>query len=176
MPNRSDPSGGHAAEEYLPENLRRLCEIKDISQSALARAMSERGWPWHQSTAYKVMHGKRGISFGEATDLARILGVSTDRLTWSGPEANEEGMVNRAIAILHQDWAEAARAVHRLYAARALAERQIAQSGDSKYQRVRDACAELALELGDRTLQNAADEGYARWKHPEEEEPGDERS
>lgn len=164
-----DPSGGHAAEEYLPENLRRLCESKGISQAALAKAMAARGWPWHQQTAYKAINGKRGIGTGELIDLAHILGVSTGQLTWSGPEANEAGMVNRAIVILRREWEEAAQAVHRLLAARALAERTLAQRGGSKYQRVRDTCAELALDFGDRTLQNAVDEGCARYEHPEEE-------
>ena len=164
-----DISGGHAAEQYLPENLRSLCESKGISQAALAKAMSERGWKWHQQTAYKVQNGKRGISFGEATDLARILAVSTDRLTWSGPEANETALVDSAIAMLRRSWHEMADATTGLERARGWAERTIAQRKDSKYQRVRDTCAELGAELGDHTLETAVAEGIYRYQNPDEE-------
>lgn len=161
----SDPSGGHAAQEYLPENLRALCEEREISQAALAEAMREREWQWYQSTAYKVMNGKRGVSFGEATDLARILGVSTDRLTWSGPEANETAMVERSIVMLRRAREETAGAARSLLAARAWAERTLAQHGGSKYERVRRTCAELEAELAEHTLDAAVDEGTCRYEH-----------
>jgi transcriptional regulator with XRE-family HTH domain len=157
-------SGGHAAEQYLPENLRALRERQGVSQAALAEAMSHQGWPWHQQTVYKVENGKQGVGFGEATDLAAILGVSADRLTWSGPEANEAALVDRATAILRQSWEEAAGAIVRLHAARAGADRTLGHSEDSKYARVREACGDLRNELDAATLDAAVDEGMARWE------------
>lgn len=161
-------SGGHAAEQYLPENLRRLRERKGLSQAVLAKAMAERGWPWHQQTVYKIENGRQGIGLGEATDLASILGVSTDRLTWSGPEANETAFVDRATAVLHQSWNEVADAVARLRGAVNGARRTLDGSRDSKYQHVQEACADLEAELDNSTLESAIDEGNARWQEHRE--------
>lgn len=160
-------SGGHAAEQYLPENLRSLRERKGMSQAALAKAMADREWRWHQQTVYKVETGERGIAFGEATDLADILGVSTDRLTWSGPEANETAMVDRSIALVRQSWRETAEAVTRLLADRAGGRRVLAGSSGSRYARVRQACAELEAELEASGVETAVAEGTARHRKPE---------
>lgn len=155
--------------QWFGDNVRKRREQKQMSQGDVAREMTQRGWAWHQSTVYKVEHGTRRTEAFEVADLAAILGVPMDHLFWPPAEVNEVGLVDRAIGILHREWGEAVLAVQRLLAARDLAEHTLAQSGDSKYERVRAVCAELAAELEDRTLQNAADEGYARHVQPEEE-------
>lgn len=160
----SPASSGHAAEEYLPENVRRLREHKGLPQSALAKAMSDRGWSWHQQTVYRVENGKQGVSLGEATDLAEILGVPPGRLTWAGPEASEAALVDRAAAILHQSWNELADSAARLHAARDGAGRAIARSEGSEYGRVRETCAGLRAEHEHSTVKSALAEGWARWE------------
>lgn len=135
-----------------------------MSQAALAKAMSERGWPWHQQTAYKVENGKQGVSLGETTDLAEILGTTTDRFTWLPPEAAEAALVDRSTAILRQSAEEAANAIAALHAARAGAERTLAEHGDGKYRRVRQALDDLAAELEDATEGNVLAEGAIRWQ------------
>ena len=157
-------SGGHAAEQHLPENLRVLRERKGMSQASLAQAMSERGWPWHQQTVYKIENGKQGVGFGEAADLAGIFGVTTDRFTWTGPETLAATLLANAAGTLRQSWREAADAVARLHAARATAGRLIAEHRDSSYPRVRDAARGLADELGDTALEGALAEGGDLWQ------------
>ena len=71
-----------SANERLGTNVRALRERKGISQAKLAELMTERGWPWHQSTVYRVESGKQTVGFSEAVDLAEILRTSLDRFTW----------------------------------------------------------------------------------------------
>lgn len=156
------------AAERLGENVRAIREARGLSQDDLAREMTDRGWQYYQSTVYKIEHGERKVSFGEAADLAAILGTSLDRFAWTGAEANEQAMVNDAVATLRGRWEEAAGAASALLAARARAERILAMSAGSKYQRVRDACTELAADLGGYDLDSAIGEGIARHEHPEE--------
>lgn len=126
--------------------------------------MSERNWPWHQQTVYKVENGKQAVGLGEATDLADILRVPVDRLTWSGPEANAVEQVHHASGNLRQAWNETADAVARLHAAQAGADRALAESRDSPYRRVQEARRGLAEEITDAELGAAIAEGAVRWK------------
>ena len=154
--------------QWFGENIRKNRERKKMSQGDLAREMTAKGWPWHQSTVYKVEHGNRRTEAFELHDLAAILGVPMGDLFWPPAEVNEAGMVDRAIGMLRREWNEAALAVQRLLSATGYAERTYDQSSGSKYQRVRDVCAELKRELEEFTVDTAVDEGYARHKHPEE--------
>ena len=140
-----------------------------MSQVDVAREMTAHGWPWHQSTVYKIERGTRRTEAFEVLDLADILGVPMAHLFWPPAEVNETAMVDRSIGILRRAWHETAEAAHRLASARAYAECTLAQSGGSKYQRVRDTCAELAIELGEQTLESAFGEGIYRHENPEEE-------
>lgn len=159
----SSASGGHAAEEHLPGNLRRIREHRGMSQSALAAAMSERGWPWHQQTVYKIENGKQMPGLGEVTDLADILRITVDRLTWTGPEVNAAELVSHAIGNLREAWNEVADAVARLHAATAGAKHTLAESEESPYRRVQDARRGLEEEMAGATLKAAVAEGTARW-------------
>lgn len=81
---------GQRADEIFGANLRALREDNGMSQPELARRMVERGWPWHQSTVYRTESGRQPIKLGEAVYLARILGVSVDRLAGVTPDISEE--------------------------------------------------------------------------------------
>jgi transcriptional regulator with XRE-family HTH domain len=154
--------------QWFGENVRKNRERKEMSQGDVVREMTARGWPWHQSTVYKVEHGTRRTEAFEVLDLAEILGVPIAHLFWPPAEVNETGMVWMAIGRLRLSWNEAAEAAHRLEASRAWAGRTLAQSGDSKYQRVRETCAELEAELAEKTLEAAFEEGIYRHENPEE--------
>ncbi len=154
---------------WFGENVRKNRERKHMSQGDIAREMTARGWPWHQSTVYKVEHGTRRTEAVEVLDLSKILGVPVDHLFWPPAEVNETAMVDSAIAMLRRTWHEMAEATTNLERARAWAGRTVAQRSGSKYQRVRDTCEELAAELGDRTLETAIGEGIYRFENPDEE-------
>jgi transcriptional regulator with XRE-family HTH domain len=153
-------SGGHAAEQYLPENLRALRERKGISQAALAKAMKDRGWPWHQTSVSRIEAGVQALGFGETVDLAQVLGITPDRLTWAGPEAAESGLVSTAAGRLRVAWRETAVAAARLHDAREAADRRIAEAAKSRFPRVRDAARGLGEDLGDCTLDGALAEAH----------------
>lgn len=163
----AETSGGHAAESYLPENLRALRERKGMSQAALAKAMQERGWLWHQTTVVRIEAGRQSLGFGETVDVAYILGVTTDRLTWAGPEASESALVAGAHGRLREAHRETADAAARLNAARSAAERTVEERAASKYSRVRDAARALAEELGSATLETALGEAEELWRRTE---------
>jgi transcriptional regulator with XRE-family HTH domain len=151
----AETSGGHAAEQYLPENLRALREQKATSQAALAKAMKDRGWPWHQTTVARVEGGRQPVGFGEVVDLAQILGVTPDRFTWSGQEAGERDHAAAASARLRGAWREAALAAARLEDARDAAARTAERAAKSAFPRVRDAARGIREDLADSTLGQA---------------------
>jgi transcriptional regulator with XRE-family HTH domain len=149
------------------ENVRRNRERKGMSQAELATEMAERGWPWHQSTVFKIEHAERRTDAYEVHDLAAILGVPMDRLFWAGAEASETAFVEEIAAILHREWNETANAVARLHAAMSRGRNTAASSGESKYERAREAAGRLAGELEVSTLDTAMAEGARRYEHPE---------
>lgn len=57
----------------LGQNLRRLRTRMDWSQARLARAMTDHGHPWRQSTVSAIETGRRGIAIEEADALATLL-------------------------------------------------------------------------------------------------------
>lgn len=148
-------------------NIRRYREFRGMSQSALARAMSEQGWPWHQQTVAKVEAGRQAAGVSEAAAVAEILGVSLDRLLWAGAEAAEVASADRASAVLRQSWEECATAVARLLLDRDAAQAVLASAEASKYPRVRAVAGELAADLRTATLKAAITAGEARHENPE---------
>lgn len=161
----AETSGGHAAGQYLPENLRALRERKGISQAVLAKAMKDRGWPWHQTTVTRVEGGRQPVEFGEVVDLAEILGVTPDRFTWSGPEAGERELAASASARLRGAWHEVALAAARLEDARGAAGRTAERSAKSAFPRVRDAGRGIGEDLQDCTLELALAEAERIREH-----------
>src|SRR5579872_1338948 len=152
---------------WFGENVRRYREQRDMSQGHLAREMTTRGWRWHTPTVFKVEQGIRRTEAFETRDLAEVLGIPIAHLFWSGPEANEAALLDRAIVMVRQAHADAVLAAERLLAARGWAEAALAGSADSPYQRVRAVRAELEAELGASTLGSAVSEGTARHENPE---------
>lgn len=140
-----------------------------MSQAALAGEMSARGWPWYQQTVYKLETGRQaGVSLGEATDLAEILGISVDRLTWAGEETAETGLVDLAASDVTAAFNEASDAVAGLLAARARAESTLKSAQGSTYQRVRDAAADLENVLAEADPGRVVAEGEARYAGEED--------
>lgn len=64
----------------LGANVKYLREGIPLSQAELVRRMAERGWPWHQSTVYRIESGRQAIRLDEAIDVAAILGATLDQL------------------------------------------------------------------------------------------------
>jgi transcriptional regulator with XRE-family HTH domain len=159
-----------AADELIAANVRRLREHAAMSQAALAQAMSDQGHGWHQQTVYKVENGTRPLRAAELLAVAAILNVGLDRFTWTGAEANGTALVYDAAATLRARRYELILATRALLAARGRAERILATSAASEYQRVREACAELAADLEECDPDGAVDEGIARHESPEEED------
>jgi transcriptional regulator with XRE-family HTH domain len=151
-------------------NLRLLREEKGMSQSEVARQMSERGHPWHQSTVYRVEQGKQEASYSEARDLAAILRTSMERFSWTGPEANGTAYVYAAGARLHQNYEQVAEAVEHLLRTRAAAERVLDQFKDSEYERVQEARADVAARMEDYDLEYAIQLGEWRYANRGREE------
>lgn len=156
-------SGDQAVGERLAANLRALREHQGMSQAALARAMKERGHPWHQPTVFRAETGVQAVTIEEATGLAVILGVPLDRLTWATGELADRMVAEMAITRLREAAEEAASALARLHAARAGAERGARDAGKSKYERVRDTARAIKEELDDATVQNVLTESGKRW-------------
>ncbi len=82
---------GHAAPPNTAE--RRFAEVaqqardrKGWSQGRVAGAMAKRGWPWHQSTVYRVESGRQAVRLGEAVALAEILGIDLSAFGSGDPE------------------------------------------------------------------------------------------
>jgi len=159
-----------SANERLGANVRILRERKDISQAELARLMTERGWPWHQSTVYRVESGKQTVGFGEVVDLAEILRTSLDRFTWASAEANATEFVYAAGARLNQRYEITVDAVLRLIAEGRAAERVVAAHEGSEYERVREACEDVARRTEEYSLQAAIDAGIDRYEGRLEEQ------
>lgn len=64
-------------EARFAASVQRLREQAGISQTALARQMSEAGWSgFHQTTISRIEKGVRPVRLGEARALARLLGSS----------------------------------------------------------------------------------------------------
>jgi transcriptional regulator with XRE-family HTH domain len=133
--------------ETLGANVRYLREHASVSQTELARRMAERGWPWHQATVYRVETGKQPVRFDEALDLADLLGVTLDRLTWAIGEAAEEELATFALTSLRERIQEAAVAIARLRIARVVAESRAKAAADSDYPHIRKLASGIEQDL-----------------------------
>jgi len=166
-------TAGENADERLARNLRTLRERAGMSQDAIAAAMAERGHPWHQSTVYRVESGRQTVRFGEAADLAEILGTGVARFTWTSPEALVADFVTEAGARLHKSGSAVADAVAGLLAARAYAERVLAAHEGSRYPRVQEARKDLARRTELYDPAGCAAEGERRYEERDREGDGD---
>lgn len=156
------------ADERLGASVKYLRERTGMTQAELARRMTELGWPWHQSTVYRVESGRQSLRFPEAVDVATVLNTPLQWLTWGGPAVNAAAVVDRSMVALHGSWREASNAVSRLLAAIATAERTVADAQFGKYEQARELVRQLEAELGHLTLETAVADGIAIWEHMHE--------
>lgn len=126
-----------------------------MGQRELAARMAERSFPWHQNTVTRAEAGDRGVAFDEAEALALILGVTTDRFTWTEPEAAERQLAAAASARLRGAWRELALAKARLDDARDAAARTAGRGAKSEFPRAAEAARGVAEDLDDCTLELA---------------------
>jgi transcriptional regulator with XRE-family HTH domain len=166
-------NAGESADEKLAGNLRALREAAGMSQGALASAMAERGWPWHQSTVYRVESGRQGVKFAEAVDLADILATSLDRLTWSSAEASQAEFVYAAGTEVRLSAEKVSAAVHHLLSAVARAERVLAETAGSTLPRVHAAWEDTYARVANYGLEEAVAEGTRRRRARGHKEDGD---
>lgn len=162
-----------SANEKLGVAVRTLREQKGMSQAELARLMTERGWPWHQSTVYRVESGKQTVGFSEALDLAGVLRTSLDRFTWGSAEANESDFVYAAGTRLVRQYGVVAEAVCRMLAEEKIADRTVRRHKDSEWKRVQVALDDTMARIETYHLDAAIDEGIRRYEERTEGEDGD---
>lgn len=100
-----DDQAVRGVERWLAENLKAGREAAGLSQDTVAERMRERGHDvWRQQTVARVETGQRSVRFGEAYDLARIVGSSFDDLA-RPPERTREGMaLKSAVSSLQDAW------------------------------------------------------------------------
>ena len=51
-----------------------------VSQNALARLLSDQGFPFHQPTVARIEAGERGVSLNEAAAIAEVLELSLQEM------------------------------------------------------------------------------------------------
>lgn len=160
------------ADRRFGNNLRRLREEAEMTQAELAKVMTESGWPWHQSTVARIESGRQSVRFAEAAVLAKILGISLDRLTWVEPEGPEAAAVSEAGRRLRRAFRRTSDAVRMHARAVSDARRTLDRNRNSPYQRVRDAVAELESTISNYGFEKAVDQGFHRF---DEDRTGDEQ-
>jgi transcriptional regulator with XRE-family HTH domain len=161
----SDSPVPESADSRLGMNVRRLRDKKGMTQAALAEAMTERGWQWHQSTVARVESGQQSVRFAEAEALIQILGTTLDMLTLHSEEGAEMHFAAACNGRLRASWTNARIAIAQLEDARAALQKGLKRWQDSQYERVRKSAAGLAEELEDCTVESAVAEGIALSKH-----------
>ena len=159
--------------ETLGANVRYLREHASISQTELARRMTDRGWPWHQSTVYRVESGRQAVRFDEVQDLADLLGVTLDRMTWAIGESAELELAEGALTRLKDAHVSAIQAIVQLHVARAAAERAARDAVRSEYAHVREAAAPIAEGLLTTMIERVVSAGELEWEQMAEELDGD---
>ena len=157
---------GHvqAANEHLAANLRTLRKRKGWSQADLAAKLAVHGVQWHQQTIGRIEAGQQSVKWGEAVALAAVLETSLDRLTWPTAEANATEHVYAAGYQVRQQYEQVAVAVLQMLAATSAAQKALAQTEGSEYERVQEARRDTAARLEEYGINEAIDEGFRRWQ------------
>lgn len=90
MENKQDRMPWEAA---LRENMRRVREAADMSQTELGKRLADRGLPFHQQTIQRIESGDRPVRLNEAMIISEVLGVDLDQLVRVlSPERLTEGI------------------------------------------------------------------------------------
>lgn len=86
----------------LARNVRATREHRGLSQTQLAKRMSNYGLAWLQNTIQRIEHQQRRVDIAEAHALARALGVTVDELLAGGSEHSptEDASVDQIRAAL----------------------------------------------------------------------------
>lgn len=155
---------GMTPDERISANVRALREQRGLSQAELAKLMSERRHPWHQSTVTRVEQGTQQLKAAELVDLAVILKTSLDRFTWTQPEVSATEYIYSAGTRVVRSADDVAKAVHRLLADIAAAERTLAMTEDTPYPRAQEARRDTAIRLKTYTLDYAVGEGIRSYE------------
>lgn len=69
-----------SAEAIFAANLKALRNDRGMTQSELARYMTDNGFKWHQATVFKLENGERQIQLGELREISKLFKVPLDRL------------------------------------------------------------------------------------------------
>lgn len=104
-----DPPAKLTDDMLVSAHISHFREVAGISQTELARRMSERGFKWTQSTVYKVESGNRNLGFAEGVALAQVLGVQADDLL-------DRGVRTRLMVELYTDFGRATARAQKLRA------------------------------------------------------------
>ena len=161
-----------ADEETFGGNLRAMREGRGMSQADLARAMTERGKPWHQQTVAETEAGKRPLRLGEVVDLAEILRTTVAAFTWLPAEISESRLVYDAGTQVKMAWDALADAVFMLMIRRRIAGSTIRQHRHSGYGRVQAAVEDVKARLREHPLDEAIWAGITKYERRGEREEG----
>jgi transcriptional regulator with XRE-family HTH domain len=151
------------ANERIGANLRSIRTKKGMSQADLAKAMTDRGWPWHQQTVAQTESGKRPIRVDELEVISDVFGTMITTFTWEPAEINESQAVYAAGYQVKVSWEAIANAVFRLMIDRARAGSTIRQHRRSGYERVQEAVEDVKARLREHPLEEAIWEGIRRY-------------
>ena len=77
--------------DLLAARIRELRQARHMSQASLAGAMMRLGFPWHQSTVYRIEFGHQAVRADELAGIAAIFGLPAGDLYTGG-----EGAADRA--------------------------------------------------------------------------------
>jgi transcriptional regulator with XRE-family HTH domain len=94
-------------EERFAGNLRSLRVLNGMTQAALAKEMTKRGYRWHQATVYKIESGERQVQLGEARAIAKILYVTLEDMLRNPDESLLERRFDDAMRSTFDELAEA---------------------------------------------------------------------
>lgn len=155
---------GMTPDERISANVRALREQKGLSQAELAKLMSERRHPWHQSTVTRVEQGTQQLKAAELVDLAAIFNASVDRFTWTQPEVSAAEYIYSAGTRAVRSAEDVANAVRRLLADIAAANRTLAMTKDTPYPRAQDAWRDTEQRVKTCGLADAVAEGERRYE------------
>ena len=102
------------ARAWFPVNVRARRDALGMSQEALARAMADLGFRYHQATVYKIESGARMVPVDEAFALGRLLRTSVEVLM-SRPEAVQQlSFLTTCTRVGQENWLEVRAAAEQL--------------------------------------------------------------
>lgn len=87
-------------ERLFGGNLKMVREARGLTQTALAKKMAERGFPFHQMTISRIESGERPPRLSEAIALAEIVETTVEHLTALSDKAEAETAVRHHLAVV----------------------------------------------------------------------------